>query len=633
MRDFATLQLRKNWLAGAGLTAAFALNFPLGALIASRTGSTPGEVYRGLLLFWTLMGLPISALLIGATSGASLRLEPQRSADEPLPLSPRARLAGGLLAAAVQLAGVGAVVLAAELLLSPGLRAALSGPFTFATPFLKPLLNLLGLMLGAGLLLSFALGYALKHALAGGLLAAVAVAATAFPLSAGLALEDAIGSRAAFAGFALLAGAAALAGPLWALGRLAGWGERGARLGRRGWAAVVAGLAGGALLSLFLFELGSGRAARSLRFVDGRLWRDDPLHAIPVPDGGALLSGLGGSIVHVDGAGRRTRLLEPSRRTLWELFLAGIDREQAAWDRDGRLCVLSDLFTDAGSALHCGRPASGLARVAVLPRALGVYRIESFGDGLVLFGWRSVATDRSRHRHAVIPKNGAESLVWREGEPRTDALLGELGYRGGSAAKLSADRHRVSAKGAPDCLLPGRAVINPLIHPYLPVRRLGTRAVFTTPVELARGERALAVCEGGRARLEWRGDADANFALRMTADGTLWGWRDGRTLHLAGADGFQPPLPLDAALWSAQKFPELLRRAEGSLWILAGQQLRRVDEKDGRLLESWPLPNMERLRGEHERAHRVIETGLLVHDGRRLWLIDWNGKRKPLGRA
>jgi len=91
MTEMIRLELQKQRLALIGLFAAFVVTLPLAWL-----GAAIGHVDRrstidAVFLFWTLLGLPGAAALLGASAGAGLRAEPAAPAGARVTSSLSAR--------------------------------------------------------------------------------------------------------------------------------------------------------------------------------------------------------------------------------------------------------------------------------------------------------------------------------------------------------------------------------------------------------------------------------------------------------------------------------------------------------------------------------------------------------------
>lgn len=167
----------------------------------------------------------------------------------------------------------------------------------------------------------------------------------------------------------------------------------------------------------------------------------------------------------------------------------------------------------------------------------------------------------------------------------------------------------------------------------------GRAPAFAVNVWTKDDELSLALCRpGGKVELPWPG---ARFyAEGITADGTLWDWRDGRGLLMLRPDGSAAPvLDLGPAMASLPKsrpdggrgysrFPILLKVGDGEAWVvLRGEWLARVDASTGEPKETWRLP-AQPSRGKD--SVQAVGEGFFLHDGERIWFVDWEGRARKL---
>lgn len=620
------LELRKNRLTLIGLAVIFSLVPPLSVIVAPKAGLGLMAAVEAGLVLWTLAGLPLAAVFLGATAGAGLRAAAAREAESPFPGSAAARVARGLAGALLQflILALGTAVLCAAA--SPTWRGGVlgigEGPQVWASSApMRGLLLFLSLDLLAG---SFLAAYALGHALAGGLLGAVLSAAQGLALGLGIQYSVMFGDRVeSFAPLALFVALVALAAKAVAIRPLSNRFEREKTLGPGG-AAVVAILLCAGLLSSWAAEEGAyARLRSSLRLFEpgirsmflslGRSPEEAVAALSPaVRQAGGLATTVAGGLYWIAPDGRTARLLPDAPVGRLTIFTAYETRvESAAWDSEGKLFVLRWVHEASGDKRQgfSGVPSQGLRPTD-----------PELGEAI-----------------EIVRENGEVGFKFRK--PGTFAMMSL--FRGGGeasalAAQVLADRRTLQRRGRDGRVrtwrLPGRfpqsGMMDKDITPYL----LAGKPAYFVPVQRD-DDQGVAVCrDDGRVDFVWKASLGmlwpiGGLQLDVLPDGTL--------VHQSGYDwsvvdpagNFLSPIkskklfdrwprPAGAPLFT----PRLVRRAGGHAWVLfENRRLVEMEESSGTPLKSWPLPAGTRLKV------RVMEGGVLLQEKKSPFFIRWDG--------
>jgi hypothetical protein len=603
--------------------------------------------------------------LLGAAFGAGLRSEPDLSAEDLLPISPRRRSGEALLAAGLSLLALALLILIVSAAVSSSWRTTLLGQpdpnaltrigfwnqvmdwfrnrEPVAPPFVTPAFKSLALVSVYSLLAGFACAYAIGNAVLGGSLGILATVGVALPLLLGLQLQQAYPARPLFHALPIAAGLIALAGaaaPLWLLPPIL---ERGVR--RIGLAATLAlaGLAAGTAASAGSFFLFRHRLINALSFASCS-GKDQP--------GGTLLRRMDGALVWVGTSGDRTLLFPGETPDYWHL-LAHASPEgglnELEWDRDGNLWGRR---RTAGPEPACevwrggpGRPMSLQFSVPTLQPCRLTHTRQQL--------WLDVVT---RKADLLLPLPPGSKPRWQKiPAENLSSWLEEAQIREGTAGRLSPDHRRLTFEPSPglqkSCLLPG-----PAAQEFLPELMmqsafgrvpeenaiLGADAVlpsgpvFLVPVSLASKKGVLVVCRpDGSTTVERTLEGDYS-SPRRTLNG--WPWmtdEHGRRLLLADDQArFLPPLDLDPVREWVGIWPEVVRADERNVWIVADNSnwLIRLDRHDPNMPGRWKIPQPG-AREEVFLGLQVIPDGVFALDGQRLYFLDWEGRLKDLGPA
>ncbi|MBI5239241.1 MAG: hypothetical protein HY926_02105 [Elusimicrobia bacterium] len=649
MNEMIRLELRKQRLAFIGLAGAFIITIPLAWF-----GAAIGHVDRrsaidAAFLFWTLVGLPASAALLGASAGAGLRAEPAAPAESILPVSPGRRASAALIAAALQLAALAAVVLLIAIIVSPGWRTTFTEKVWSAPEFQRAAFRLMGFSLAYILSVSFAAAFALGHGLAGGLLGLGLAGIGSTALAAAVGLQTLYPERDILRpGGVLFVAAIAVGGTFYSLRRAASRLERRGGLGWKDFALCGLGLAAGAALCVLTMGGTFERLVRRPQPV----WREEyfaraqrqALRLVPglreAAGQGLLAANMEGELLLLKPDGSRRTLVPGTRTTIQDIFdVPLLDRNHSVqWESDGALWSLhsrprhtSDNWNGWDRALMHGRPGE---RFQQLPLASeGNWQLAHRGPRVGLLGW--AGDGKMRFTPLAAQGRGRPQPV--DGE--LPKLFADGWAEAGLAAAVGPDRRSVSWRGR-TWKLPGWFADGVFFElSLLPAVARGEAPVFAVNVWEKSDVRSLVLCRpGGRVETPWPG---AHFyAEGITADGTLWDTKDNRTMLMLRPDGSAAPvLDLSAALAALPKagkrdrkgpprFPILLKVEDGAVWVVLRQSwLARVDAGTGELKESWRLPARP-ARGKD--SVQAVDGGFFLHDGERIWFVDWEGKAKKL---
>lgn len=601
------LELRRNRLAAASAAAAFLVTLPVSRLVSTATGLEPRLSLDAALTGWILLGLPLAAALIGASSGAASGSPQARDAESLLPPSPGRRAASAIAASVLLAAAFAAFVLATGAVLgrppaavaSPQ-SAAWGARFWHNLP-IAPLLALATLDVLAG---SWALSRLLGHGVAGGLLGLMLTAASGLAVAScyGLELLHHEWGASCYASALTLACAGAAA-KVWAGALAARWSER--MSGRRTLAAALALLIVPALAIW-------GRMGAELRMLDAKVIPIGYEHSFAYPlsssraplssrslavaGEGAVLKTLRGGIVRANAAG--ARVLVPERNT-----------------------GLSDILLEPFNTWIRGewRDENGVRWIErhVSPN-VELWRIEGAKvESRLMTDYGSFSTVAGvplKHRYA-----GSRRVFVARAEDyfrRGDEAAWFEGYKGFAALRRrEAGAGRVACAGK--CFqaggrrwaLPGAGENGEEVYPH----DFDGRRAYLVSVLTAQGPRIVLCRPDGSTRIAWPSDGSSHRGL---PDGTLYTIGKDRVLRAVGPDGeVAAPLDLKPALSGAPA--ALMRRADGKVWLATPGRLAVLDA-DGRPVLSRPLP-------EDIEDAVPLNDGFLITTKRSAWFSDWSG--------
>lgn len=579
------LELRKNRLAAASAAAAFLVTLPVCRFVSSATGLELRLSLDAGLTAWVLLGVPLAAALIGASSGAAAASRDTLESEALLPAS-SARRAAASIAASILLAALFAAFVFAtgaalgappSRFLSPGEKA--WGSSFWENIAISQVLALATLDLLAG---AWALSRLIGHGVAGGLLALLLTAATGAGLAVcfGLQMEHHEWGVVCLRSALLIAYAGAFA-KIGAGLIAARWNER--RTGPRTLAAALA-------LMIVPIVLIWGRAAVELRMLDAKV----ALIGRPFASGGegAVLKTVRGGVLSADGRG--VRILVPEQRSgLTDILLNPF----RTWIRGAWLDEKGVLWVERYVS-----PNTELWRI----EGSKVESIRMTDHGSI----SEVAGVPLKHRYP----GGKRLLVARAEDyfRRGDRASWLVGYkdivatrrREAGAGRVACDGRCFEAEGR-RWKLPGAEAGAELVFPHV----IGGRRAYLVPVRI--GENwSMALCRAdGSTIIAW----PDFYPPETLPDGTIFSLWKGK-LRSIGPDGtIASPIALGPSLSPSR----LMRIAEGKAWLVSAGRLTVVDSA-GRPVRSRPLPQ------DIEDAI-PLKDGFVVTTKRSAYFSDWAG--------
>lgn len=611
------LEIRKNGLSAASAAAAFLITLPVSLLVSSATGLEPRLSLDAGLTAWVLLGVPLAAVLIGASSGSATGSADAVAAEGLLPRSPERRALNTLAASVFLAAAFAAFVLATAAVLGmpPG-RVLSPGQKAWGASFwygleLAPLVALAALDALAG---AWALSRLLGHGVAGGLLALVATAATAagIAVSFGLQVEHHDWGVAG-TGTALLIAWGGAAAKFWAGALAARWSER--RTGPRALAGVL-------VLMLLPAIAIWGRSVGEMRMLDARvvpatyeaIYSYQSFHD-PFPHGakalaaagtGAVLKTVRGGVVIASASGVRPLVAEQNTG-LSELLLEPYKTWlHGAWRDDmGRLWIEryvspnTELWRVDGGKAESRRVTDG----GSLSMILGEPLKHRYPDGKRMLVAR--AEDYFER---------GDKARWYEGyNPFLDARRRETG-----AAKPACGGRCLDAGGR-RWTLPGQAIDDGFVSPD----EFAGRRAYLIPVRKKDGRSVVALCRAdGTVDIAW--PYLKGFGYGGLPDGTLYS-ADGAVLHGIGPDGkLAAPIPYGAlaATLPARRDvrPQVVRLSGSRAWLIWGGRLTVLDAA-GRKILSREL-------GRDLKEVVPLADGFLFTTARSAYFSDWEGNTR-----
>jgi hypothetical protein len=602
------LELRKSRLSAASAAAAFLITLPVCQLVSASTGLELRLSLDAALTAWVLLGVPLAAALIGASSGSTAATRDSLEAEALLPLSP-GRRAGSAIAASVLLAAsFAAFVLATGALLGmpPG-RFFAPGQKAWGASFwyglqLAPLLALAACDVLAG---AWMLSRLLGHGVAGGLLALVATTATGASVAVCLGLEiEHHEWGAACLSTALMIAYAGAPAKVWAGVLAARWNER-----RSGPRTLAAALALMILPGIMIW----GRAGAELKMLDAKVVPIDYEYSYHRPRGyteqfprgsralaaageAAVLKTVRGGIVAADARG--VRPLIPEQNTgLSELLLEPYKTWiHGAWrDENGVLWIEryvspnTELWRIEGSKAESIRMTDG-GSFSMIDGVPLKHRYPGSNRLLV-----ARAEDYFRH---------GDKASWFEGYKDF-----QIQRRREAGAARVACAGKCLVAGGQRWKLPGIAENGEEVYPH----DFAGRRAYLVPVRTGNDWTTVLCRADGTTEAAWAGVGHP----RGLPDGTLYTISNDQKLWAIGPDGkVGAPLnlTLSPGIWPQSK---LMRRAEGKVWFARNGRLSVLDA-GGRTLLSRPLP-------EDIEDAIPLKDGFLITTKRSAYFSDWNG--------
>ena len=680
MFEIAKLQMRKNRLIFVGMGLTILGSIPFAAGIALYNGHPSFYGIDSALYFWSFLGLPVVAVLLGSSSGAANASDPLVSAEELFPVSPVRSAFASIGASIAHMAILTVAFLLVAFLVSAQWRESLilvvPGVSRWLRaveePIVRPMFWLCVSSLPLFVAASFCIAYWVRNGIVGGALGLGLVATTVVTLAGGAAIEIFYAYRAPFTGKMIFLWIGSLSAIMWAASEIA------RRVGRREnyhWRRMV--LIGGALSigtlgSLIVLTKTWSRVSAGVSFVgsdpsrwgwDNRLggqMQIEPVAARRASLQGALLTTLEGGVSFVYPDGRRKKLAPPAK---WQSMVGGaIDGpirniNSAVWDRFGKVWVVRNMPGAEGKGNQYefwrGDMKQGLSYHSSTPSYWWrpVFRI---GDEVGFIEGTENITEFAR-----VGEDG--KFLGREVLEGNDSkYIAKEWLRQRNAGHLSSDGMTFKAI-LPDGTsrtwrMPGPAAYakrNDGVR--LAVRALG-KTFYPIEFSLASGVRAIALLEfDGSVRVVWQGDVGNWPYMEATPRGGLHSTEAEYLYAMTALGEFLPKTNLSGLLavsdkgklpGSRWKSPyELVRVDVDKVWFVVNTgRLISIRAGSGNVVDDIELPESPLLeagrkaQGDEplhiqEKGWQVAEEGLFWHTGRHLHFVDWKGKIKGLGKA
>jgi len=600
------LELRKNVLSAASAAAAFLVTLPVCRLVSSSTGLEIRYSLDAALTAWIILGLPLAAALIGASSGASSASRDALDCEAILPPSPGRRAASSLAASLLLVAAFAAFVLVTSVVLgsAPGRMLAPAqkawGAAFWHNLHVAPLLALATFDVLAG---AWALSRLIGHGVAGGLLALLLTSASGAALAAcfGLQLLHHEWGASCYAAALALASAGALA-KVWAGALAARWSER-----RSGPRALSTSLALLILPGAAIWAVAGGE----LRMLDAKVMLLDYEHALSrrprgdsFPRGsralaaageGVVLKTLRGGIVIADGAGVRPLIPEQNAGLsdiLLDPFKTWI---RGAWrEENGVLWVEryvspnAELWRIEGTKVESIR----MTDHGSFSMFAGVPLKHRYPDGKRLL----VASAEDYFRRG-------DKATWHEGYKSFLALRRPQA----GAGRVACAGKCLEAKGR-RWKLPGIANERDAVFPH----DFGGRRAYLVPVLNGKTWSTILCRDDGSTAVAWPEDAREG----TLPDGTLFTVARGKLWSIAPDGKIAPPLDLTLSS-DLSTVSSLMRRSKDKAWFVQPKKLLVLDA-GGRTVLTRPLP-------EDIEDAMPLKSGFLITTKRSAYFSDWDG--------
>ena len=676
MLEIAKLQLRKNRLIFVGMALTIAGSIPFSGAIALINGHPVFYGVDSALYFWSFIGLPFVAVLLGSSSGAANAADPLISAEELLPVSNRDAVFAAVGASILHIAALAGLFLVLAFLVSAQWRHSLvimvphSASWLKAAeePIVRPLFWISVFALPLFTAASYCLAYWTRNGIVGGSLALAAVGITVVGLAAGMAMQMFQPYRAPFAGKAGLIFIGSAAAILWALSDSARWfGRNENRRWTRG--LLLAGaVAFGATASSMALAMNWSRVNSGASIVDTTphrwYWSNRQGHealgstaARRAAVAGVLLKTLKGGVEFVLPDGERRVLVPAVGRSL----LSGVAGDafggvrSAVWDKYGKLWVLRAVpglegrgtqyhwwYGDAGDTLKFHSPAAG---TWWRPFA-------TIGDEVGFVSWSS------KYREFMRVDVNLPKLSWQSMGSDEPLFIRNEMLRQRNAGRLSKDGQAFSAI-LPDGTkqewrLPAPAVVPERNEGVRILVRALDRSFYAISVRRPGAVGSIAILElDGSVRTVWEGNDAGWPSGHATRRGGLYSVV-GASLYAMTAEGdfvsktnFSPTFQrLSKSGIKHGRAYEILRiDSDRVVVLLYSGSLLTIRVGDGKILSTVDLPESGLLADyfrPHEKRSALFieelgwetsETGLFWHTGNRLHFVDWNGTIRDLGKA
>ncbi|MBI5200979.1 MAG: hypothetical protein HY925_05285, partial [Elusimicrobia bacterium] len=582
-------------------------------------------------IFWLLLGMPAFALLFGGAAGAQLAGDTARSAETLLPVRASRRAWAYAWSGAANTALLGALVLAAALLVLPKDGDTLQAPFRSWTHWFPD--SLASYPVGfAGtlaymLLVSLVVAYASGSGLLGGLVGALFGGLCFWGVMGGLTLNQLHGARVSFLGWGAAAWLAGMGGACSALSETA---RRLERREKTGWAALgriaLSAAAGGLLLGGITLwkEREVRQATRMIAPADYPSTRA-PLSFRPLD--GALLQTVSGSLVWAAPDGSRSELYRGHESGF---SLPQWLNTEYQFDGKGVLWVLLPYDRGhLGYELWSGRPPKKLALKGRFTAPGWAYIVRR-GAEIGLWTWEG--------DYVPVEEVSGPNPKWTRKSldaPSSVELFGRAAYDSGLAGLRDFEKGTVTQR------LPGGKTRTWRLSPPSITKAksipftvegayLGTE--FVIPVSVREGDhKAVKLLRAdGSVQEAWRTNSSA--APYPVFAGGLWGFgEDGRSIAWVTRQGralgpVKAPFKTREVRAIRADGERLWTAANGELWILDG-----ASKTGSKVVDLPPIVDRPN-KWDYWMPATPAKKGFFWHTGVALYFVGWDGAIKEIGR-
>ena len=640
MKDLIKLQLRKSLLSFSVIMAALLASIPL-ALAVKSAAMKPGEAIDLAMLYWALVGIPLTALILSGIAGSEAARDQAASTEQPLPVSQYKLLLSSLAAVLLEAA---MLTLAAWAIMGFSLPLErLDGTQKYIASFYLFSLVYLSVY-------GFTLSYAFRNGIAGAVLAAAAVAATVTPLVTMSVFQTFAFTLIPLGPLKPFIAVIALAGSAFALKLLSGISDRKVKRTAANMSLIALLLAAPALASLLALVILNNKVRQVTLQVTARRYFSglEPYQYSPGADGLMLAyKPYSGEIflINEDGGRVVVRPARESREKGFAYLFPDITSADAgtARDRDGTIWVLYGNY--GRSARLVGGGHGGFTERA----SFEDWKVPELAGGKepLLLDFRPDGIFNS-----PLPQ-GKKGLEWKKiGEKHSQAFtfLWKKYAKEGISAERKSDGKTI-VYGKDSWTIAGSIfTVSPL-----PGFKLPGGTGFLVPTRSGNTYTTWLCRPGKKAEPAWPGWFSLGQNASVTPNGTVWGKIDNQITVTARSHGifsskeeFISPffsiitpegevLPQISAAAILRKAGikdgrlDLLRAGGGSLWFNAGDKyLVKADASDMEQFKMWKLPATATRNKWRFRTGAVSPTknGILVAAMDGVYFMDWNGAEK-----
>ena len=640
MKNLIILQLRKSFLSFGVILAAVLASAPL-ALAVKAGVMAPREAVNLAMLYWAIVGIPLTALVLSGIAGAEAASEEAKNTEQPLPVSQYGLLLSSLAAVLLELA---------VLLFSVWALLGFSVPLASLTAIQSQVLHLYVFSILYLVLYGFTFSYIFRNGIAGAALAVTALVLTIFPVAFIADFQESaftlIPMKLLEPGIVLLAvGGGALALKL--LSDLSDR-ERKRTVGRL--TAIVILLAAPSLASLSaLVKVNLAAMEMTLPLVPAYQFiysldkYDNSLSDLKENSGTVLVyKPFNNESFFLDKDGNRF-LVEPGgarKRVFPYLFpYISFKRAQITAGPSGEVWI----FYYTSGTLYSGSLKTGFRVRGNAGKRYGAGLLGGKEPGLL------DRRDDGYYYASLPPGPGRDGLEWKKVSSLREGAFSFMSrkyYREGGAAAFRKDGKTLERQGK-------RWVVPDAVgtKESFPGIKLADGLNFLVPAKTPVGYATYLCRPDGRAEIIWPDYFNMLHNTSVTTDGTVWGIRmetgrkddsvenkttnpefyvltaDGAVLTGIVTDGIVEKTGVAGDDLSP------LRARGGYLWFNAGDKyLVKLNIGNSADLKLWPLPKIPR-RGEYIAWKGAVSgtlDGIFITAADGVYFMDWEGVGKRI---